>query len=241
MSSDPHLFNAPKAYPEPPKDMWYQVPESKPALAQRPKPIFPWEERQPARPSRVFSEDIASPPPEPAPPALADFPTSAAGTRPPAIKVTEPEAHGSAFGLMQNVWDGDAGIDSYIREMSRLKKLRGSVQVLHGGPRQAQTPVDEEAPNNTARGESMVLTDFPSAIERPSLPVTPAPVRKAFWGEERDSAGNLPQAEGVPNQADWVSRATRFSTDQRLTKVHRTLQASSRNSGDILFRWIQAV
>ena len=50
----------------------------------------------------------------------------------------------------------------------------------------------------------MKLTDFPTEIERPSLPVTPAPVRRpSFWGSERDAAGDLPGAEGVPDQSAW--------------------------------------
>jgi len=207
MSSDPHLFHAPKAYPEPPKDMWYQVPQEKPAPpTQRPKPIFPWEDRPSARPSRVFSDDMASPITETAPPALADFPSSAAGTRAPAIKVTQAEVPVNAFGLTSNVWDGDAGIDSYMRRMSQVQRLKGKLQVLHGGPKMAQSPTSEEAPNSTEGG-------FSSAVERPSFPVTPAPMRKAFWGEERDSAGNLPQAEGVPNQVDWVSKSSRSKTN----------------------------
>lgn len=51
----------------------------------------------------------------------------------------------------------------------------------------------------------MRLTDFPTELERPSLPVTPAPIRRpSFWGEERDEQGELPAAEGVPSQEDWV-------------------------------------
>jgi len=50
----------------------------------------------------------------------------------------------------------------------------------------------------------MKLTDFPTEFERPSLPVTPAPVRRpSFWGDERDDDGELPAAEGVPAQAEW--------------------------------------
>jgi len=48
------------------------------------------------------------------------------------------------------------------------------------------------------------LTDFPSADDRPSLPVTPAPIRRpTFWGAERDGEGELPGAEGVPVQSEW--------------------------------------
>jgi glycogenin glucosyltransferase len=37
--------------------------------------------------------------------------------------------------------------------------------------------------------------------------VTPAPRRRStFWGEEREQG--MPPAEGVPDQADWVSKIT---------------------------------
>lgn len=62
-----------------------------------------------------------------------------------------------------------------------------------------QLPSPEKVPG-------MRLTDFPTELERPSLPVTPAPRRRpSFWGEERDEKGELPAAEGVPAQEDWVS------------------------------------
>jgi hypothetical protein len=57
----------------------------------------------------------------------------------------------------------------------------------------------------------MKLTDFPTEVERPSLPVTPAPIRRpSFWGSERDEEGNLPTAEGVPKQDDWVRRFSSY-------------------------------
>ncbi len=61
----------------------------------------------------------------------------------------------------------------------------------------------------------MKLTDFPTEIERPSLPVTPAPVRRpSFWGAERDAQGQLPGAEGVPEQSEW-DPVTRLAELQR--------------------------
>jgi hypothetical protein len=63
------------------------------------------------------------------------------------------------------------------------------------------------------RRESLVLTDFPSAVERPSLPVTPAPVRRPmFWGEEKNQARELPSATGVPDQTEWVCLRCSFSS-----------------------------
>lgn len=64
---------------------------------------------------------------------------------------------------------------------------------------------------DVSRRPSMKLTDFPTEVERPSLPVTPAPIRRpSFWGEERDELGNLPTAEGVPKQEDWVRRFSSY-------------------------------
>ena len=61
----------------------------------------------------------------------------------------------------------------------------------------------------------MKLTDFPTEFERPSLPVTPAPVRRpSFWGAERDAQGDLPAAEGVPDQSEW-DPVTRLADLQR--------------------------
>ena len=66
----------------------------------------------------------------------------------------------------------------------------------------------------------MKLTDFPSEIERPSLPVTPAPVRRpSFWGAERDAAGDLPPAEGVPEQSDWDPSARLAELQRQQSEV----------------------
>src|SRR5271156_871682 len=60
MSVEKTLFTPPK-YPEPPKDMYYQVPE-KPIIPPKPKPIFPWEGRIP-KATRVFPAQRAPSPP----------------------------------------------------------------------------------------------------------------------------------------------------------------------------------
>ena len=194
--------------------MWYEVPKEKPAPPmQKPKPIFPWEERGPHTTTRVFAEDVSSPQPEARSQFLAgdegEATTSARGdtTSTPSIKVTSDEIPPSYTPTTRNAWDEISGIDSYVRQLSELQRLRGKLSVLQRDNPQTQSPVNEETPTNAAgpgRRESLRLTDFPSAVERPSLPVTPAPMRKAFWGEERDDAGRLPQAEGVPSQSEWV-------------------------------------
>jgi hypothetical protein len=51
----------------------------------------------------------------------------------------------------------------------------------------------------------MRVTDFPSEIERPSLPVTPAPIHRppALGSPDEYTSDQLPAAKGVPNQEDW--------------------------------------
>ncbi len=212
--SDSHsLFKAPQAYPEPPKDMWYKVPESRPKPAQAPAPIFPWE-RQPDRPkaTRVFAEDF---PPEPTPAPAIPSPThtfstihyqdESAGSSGGARNVTGSQAAFQQANV--NAWDNDPGIESYVRAIMELHQ-GGKPQTA----RQASglTQSDASLRERRNRRESLIITDFPSAVERPSLPVTPAPVRRpSFWGEERDESGELPAAEGLcqTNQNGYVRNA----------------------------------
>ncbi|UPX12907.1 Glycogenin glucosyltransferase [Ascochyta rabiei] len=223
------LFKAPPAYPEPPRDMWYKVPENKPRPYEAPKPIFPWEkEVTRPKPTRVFAEDH---PPEPASkPVLvsevSEFEASPAselttthydnGGEPRRAKPTRvwrddaysfkpktAEESWQAFSQSNaNAWDSVPGIDSYVRSIMDSQAKRGQVQVLQ----QATGTDDLGSPtlSRKDRRESLILTDFPSAVERPSLPVTPAPLRRpTFWGEERDEVRELPAAEGVPEQNEW--------------------------------------
>jgi glycogenin glucosyltransferase len=225
-SGSRQLFKAPQAYPEPPRDMWYKVPESRPRTAEKPKPIFPWEQ-QADRPkaTRVFAEDI----PEPAVTSpIHTFSTvhydeseleASAGT-PEGAKSPDGYSHSSSadrgFQAFQqnnvNAWDSIPGIDNYVRAIMDSQGVKQTKsQILQ------QTTGTEELGSPTlgrkARRESLILTDFPTAIERPSLPVTPAPIRRpTFWGEERNDTAALPAAEGVPDQTEWVCPRYQFSS-----------------------------
>ena len=227
-SEDPTPFRPPPSYPEPPREqLWYEVPKQPSKKEAKPPPIFPWEEREMPRPTRKFVEDS---PPLPPPPTEnerePDFGASdefsvQSDLEPatPTIKLND-KMPWDAFGAVnKNAWDEVSGIEDYVRALTAFQKNRGKVQVL---PTQAQLQAQQQhilSPTNEPnaedlvekvqrRRESLILTDFPTAIERPSLPVTPAPVRRTtFWGLERDEEGDLPGAEGVPDQADWDPNA----------------------------------
>ncbi|KAK4508347.1 hypothetical protein PRZ48_002085 [Zasmidium cellare] len=217
-NTDPKPFRPPPSYPEPPRDMWYTVPE-KPKVEEKPKPIFPWEEREASRPTRKFVDDEPLPPPprvapEPEPYADELEVTSDSKVEPltPTIRVHDSDPW-TAFNSNRNAWDDVSGIESYVRALTSFQKNRGKVQVIQQNvPSTGDhilSPTNEPDPDDLVaavnkRRESLILTDFPTSSERPSLPVTPAPRRRqSFWGEERDEAGELPPAEGVPDQADW--------------------------------------
>lgn len=196
MSSDVTPFKAPERYPDPPKDMWYEVPKT--PTYQRPAPIFPWEKNQ-SRASRVFPEDgpksaeFLSSSEEIIHPAEENTSTPVTPTT-PTIQVTTADPWQSY--TRGNAWDEIPEIERYIGKLQKNRK--GNIQVLQGyGTAQIETA-------GSRRG-SMRLTDFPTNVERPSLPVTPAPIRKpTFWGNERDTEGDLPTADGVPSQEEWV-------------------------------------
>ncbi|ORY14951.1 nucleotide-diphospho-sugar transferase [Clohesyomyces aquaticus] len=232
-SESRQLFKPPEAYPEPPKDMWYQVPETKPTPEQMPKPIFPWE-REPDRPkaTRVFADDLPTPPL----PSLAAASGSTQASHPFSTvhydEGGEVIQEGQAAGLPSppgsasprsadqqwqefqqsnvNAWDTVPGIDTYVRAIMESQVRRGRPQLLHlaGGEDMHSPTISQKE-----RRESLIITDFPTAVERPSLPVTPAPIKRpTFWGEERNEVGDLPTAEGVPDQAEWVCPKCGFSS-----------------------------
>lgn len=202
-NQDKSLFHAPTSYPEPPKDMWYKVPESRPAPAEvRPPPIFPWEQREIAKPSRIFADDIRSPDATPIQEKSEEEQELTPIT--PSIKITSDDPWSNFES--RNAWDQVTGIDRYVRALNqRSKSTSGASRPSFS--ESATSPAAAQETSSTAfeRRESLILTHFPSEIDRPSLPVTPAPMRRpTFWGNERNEAGNLPSADGVPDQADWV-------------------------------------
>ncbi|EXJ79903.1 hypothetical protein A1O3_08188 [Capronia epimyces CBS 606.96] len=213
MSSDTQLFQPPAQYPEAPRDMWYQVPQKAPEPV-KPKQIFPWESKAP-KPTRVFPKPQAPrppPPPEPTPPEEVAAQSPSTDTT-DVTDITEetvltplapPSDPWASFQQRTNAWDDMPEIERYVQAFSQARK--GKLQVLHHTPSQ-RSPGESDItspPAEKPRQFSLRITDFPTEVERPSLPVTPAPIRRpSFWGGERDEGGNLPAADGVPPQEEW--------------------------------------
>ncbi|KFH43267.1 hypothetical protein ACRE_059660 [Hapsidospora chrysogenum ATCC 11550] len=227
MSRDTTPFVPPQRYPSPPRNMWYEVPKEPPAPSGgQPKPMFPWESRQ-ARPSRKFPEAAPEPPlplggpptqrqgePQPsdgphAPPQPSPTVSTLEGSiaepstpSTPRIKIQPPVVEPWTSYQLVNAWDEVPQINRYVEGFQRHRRGK-SADIA--SPLGVVTPV----PGRRSRG--FKLTDFPSATERPSLPVTPLPIsRPSFWGEDKaESQGSeppetLPAAEGVPAQSEWV-------------------------------------
>ncbi|EEU41842.1 uncharacterized protein NECHADRAFT_123235 [Fusarium vanettenii 77-13-4] len=122
-----------------------------------------------------------------------------------------------------NAWDEVPEIERYVDGLRGHRRGKSS-----GSLGRIKSP--STAPWRDDRGgvrlRGMKLTDFPSAAERPSLPVTPAPIhRQSFWsGDDGEHGGyggarQLPEAEGVPSQSDWDPLAQL----QKLAKQHDVL------------------
>ena len=276
MSDSKQLFEPPVNYPEPPRDLGYQVPEIRPTPTVPLKSIFPWEERAP-KATRVFprsreptpsppeAQQTASPPvftdsdtrdPEPrrssfsrtqpqasvtqrqpspprhvfpwesrAPKATRVFPTE----RPPsppqstqAVAIDEqtstkgdmaipmsPDNPWTTFAQQTNKWDDDPDIARFMEGFNKPRKA--PIQVVHDSrPQTGADTLADGPPPLRERRTSVKLTDFPTEIERPSLPVTPAPIRRSsYFGmnePEGQKEGALPIAQGVPSQDEWVRR-----------------------------------
>lgn len=215
MSADLQLFQPPREYPEPPQNVSYQTAIASPK-PERLKPIFPWEATQ-TKAVRVFPED-APPSPQPVPSATTnDEQTDTVGPSSPPLASDSPQPFASYS--RTNVWDEDPGIRRYMANF--LQKRHGKPQFLLNRSSLVQGVADEDSKDlPVQRRPSIILTDFPTEVERPSLPVTPAPIRRpSFWGEERDAAGELPRAEGVPEQSEWDPSAKLAELQRRQSQV----------------------
>lgn len=211
MSEDNQLFQPPSSYPEAPKGMYYEVPREKPA-PQKISQIFPWETHAPT-PTRVFpgEEQDTTTKHERKPSASSiESPTEVSGpsTRSWTSWTTEePPVSWDSY-TRSNAWDEDPDIQKYIHTIQQARKAR--IQVISGTQSQpgATQTTPLSGPETEPHTTSTRITDFPSETERPSLPVTPAPIHRLTGGgapQESDQWHHQsPPAQGVPYQEEWV-------------------------------------
>ncbi|KAK8110903.1 glycosyltransferase family 8 protein [Apiospora kogelbergensis] len=238
----------PRGAQEPATSRW-DAQRSFPPHYVKPKAIFPWEINQEA-PTRVFAEDAyrqeagssSGHTGEP----LA--PSSSEGQTPAESSVTEtsptkpqeepptpisstvsvpPSDPWSSF-TRTNAWDEVPEIERYVGTLQKHTRSRSLKSPgIIGLPSQGGDALEGEL---VQRGSK--LTDFPSEAERPSLPVTPAPMRRPkFWGgggapgthEDEDEETLLPAAEGVPEQSDWdpVAQLQKLAKQQSEMLLHK--------------------
>lgn len=210
MSEDTNLFQPPSSYPEAPKNMYYQVPAKKPEPKQLTQ-IFPWESRAP-KPTRVFADEPtvpAVPPQEEVAPPQTSVPSVPAHVSQPQTRKESLTESWESYSR-SNAWDEDPYIQRYIESMTQAR--RAKTQVISGTSQPTTEATTSTSPTGPAPGHwpSIKLTDFPTEVERPSLPVTPAPIARKpsgdgqVEGQDPSAATALPAAEGVPSQEDWV-------------------------------------
>ncbi|KAJ6444177.1 glycogenin-2 [Purpureocillium lavendulum] len=205
--------------PPPPLVQYFTKGEFKPKEApqtQPLQPIFPWEAKQP-KPTRAFVSDE----PEVSPAAqgfVADTslvsstsgaPEETQPTLAPAANVV-PADPWTSFTLL-NAWDDVPEIGRYVEGLQKHRRGRSQGGGTSAGASGVLSPAPGGAGRKRAKAPAFKLTDFPSETERPSLPVTPAPIRRpSFWGDDAPESGTndsrepqLPEAPGVPAQAEW--------------------------------------
>ncbi|KAL3607102.1 glycogenin glucosyltransferase [Fusarium poae] len=220
MSRDTAPFVPPQRYPSPPKNMWYEVPKERPGSRSKAAPeIFPWERNQP-RPTRTFAGE-PEPEPEPSPEesgtqlsvkteSLTESGSETknqSSTSTPTVQVT-PSNPWTSY-TRTNAWDEVPAIERYVDRLHGGGHRRGKSSTSSTGHVKSPTTGAWQDDQNSSKLRGLKLTDFPSAVERPSLPVTPAPVhRNTFFADddaenEDETTKKLPEAEGVPTQSDW--------------------------------------
>ncbi|EFX01305.1 glycosyl transferase, family 8 [Grosmannia clavigera kw1407] len=256
MSQDTNQFVAPRSYPSPPHNM-YDIPTG---AHQKPHTVFPWEGHQPA-PTRVFAEP-APPPPHEAPveeqssqsglysdqlqeelgtePSVTSGSPSIGPQTEPTTPTTPtarqyPPADPWASYTRTNAWDDVPQIERYVDSFQK-QHLRARSRGQVPGTIQPKTSADMVTGSGGGIGEQhgSRVTDFPSEAERPSLPVTPAPVRRPkYWAGDGPGFGVngdadavnhlLPAADGVPQQSDWdpVAQLQKLAKQQSKALLRR--------------------
>lgn len=167
-----------------------------------PDVLYPAPEAEPAMESGPSSVDLKTEPTTP--------------TMPEVARQYPPSDPWASF-TRTNAWDDVPQIERYVDSFQKMHfRTRSRGQASGGARSGASATSNFESPRVGGGGQrGSRVTDFPSEAERPSLPVTPAPIRRPeYWGGsgpgfgaagDADAADHLlPTAQGVPQQSDWV-------------------------------------
>ncbi|KAJ6074754.1 uncharacterized protein N7446_002531 [Penicillium canescens] len=218
MSDDTQLFQPPASYPEAPRNMYYQVPATRSA-PEKPAPVFPWESHAP-KPTRVFPTE--QPPPE----STEDEPTPSQTTKdpihnPPPRPPQAPPTPESPTNQAPN-----HGKHTHAPTPGTKTPRSSATSKQCNKPAKPEPKDSVSSPPSIGRKPSTIITDFPTEVERPSLPVTPAPIHRGSGsygashdGSDASGAHGLPTAEGVPSQEEWNPLARLEELRRRQSEV----------------------
>lgn len=101
--------------------------------------------------------------------------------------------------LGANAWDENPQIQAYMAGLQRAARA-ARAQVISSAAEEHPDSPTASKDSRQARRDSLILTDFPDKDERPSLPVTPAPRGRTFWGRDKEEQ----EGEDLDLQEDWV-------------------------------------
>ena len=232
MSSSSALFQPPSSYPPTSNNQQSQAVQG--PSTPKPQPLFPWESSQ-AKPTRVFADDTPTLTPSApnATPSVTTDTDTLTETQSPTTPLSPPGMEPFSTYQRTNAWDEIPEIESYLlaQQQQRNPKFSrsqpsASSNVPPSGDTAAAVPSsttediisptsdippsssDPSFLNLNPRRPSMKLTDFPTAFERPSLPVTPAPAprRPSFWGTDAERADGSEGPEGVDTPTTTIRK-----------------------------------
>ncbi|BFZ63772.1 glycogenin glucosyltransferase [Saitoella coloradoensis] len=112
------VFKAPPVKP-PPKSVKFDLLPTRVELP--PAPVFPWEEREPFRPSRVFPGEEPEVPSEPEVAPMSEPVASTPATAPAASEVAPTQSGMYEF---HNVWDNLPAVSGYLRRFAQVTRTQ---------------------------------------------------------------------------------------------------------------------
>jgi glycogenin glucosyltransferase len=96
------------------------------------------------------------------------------------------------------------GMEQYIRNIMQSHR--------HGPASPSSSSKDPASTSRAGRPESLLFSGIPAVEDRPSLPVTPAPMRTSRFRAEGEDGITTVAPEALTEQAEWVCPSCGFSS-----------------------------